>query len=65
PLKQRPMALGKLTHRAELSGEVHILKAAPNSPWIGCRWRDLRVSKTVQNVSADAKARCGDHPRGP
>ena len=32
PLQQVPVALGKLTHRAELSGEVHILKAARNSP---------------------------------
>ena len=32
PLQQGPVALGKLTHRAELSGEVHILEAARNSP---------------------------------
>ena len=32
PLQQGPMALGKLTHRAELSGEIHILEAARNSP---------------------------------
>ena len=31
-LQQVPVALGKLTHRAELSGEVHILEAARNSP---------------------------------
>ena len=30
--RKMPVALGKLTHSAKLSGEVHVLKAARNSP---------------------------------
>jgi hypothetical protein len=32
PLQQGPVALRKLTHRGQLRGEVHILKAARISP---------------------------------
>ena len=32
PLQQGPVALRKLTHRGQLRGEVHILKAARSSP---------------------------------
>ena len=51
PLQQGPVALGKLTHRSELRGEVHILRAARISPWIGCRRWAVLVSKTVQTIS--------------